>query len=71
MRTFMVADRPASLHPMESRLYRAAVFALYQCSLLAGIFMLPIALIVRKAGLDLPVHRLVVRLGRAYERAAS
>lgn len=53
---------------MESRLYRFGLFALYQLSLLVAIFMLPVALAVRKLGLPLPMHRVVVRLNEAYER---
>lgn len=54
---------------MELRLYRAAVFAMYQISLVAGIFLLPVALVVRKLGVSLPVHRLFLRLESAYDRA--
>lgn len=54
---------------MESRLYRATLLALYQFTLLIGVAMLPVALIVRRVGLSLPVHRLVTRLGEAYEHA--
>lgn len=54
---------------MESRLYRAAVFVVYQVSLLVGIMLLPLALAARQVGVTLPVHRVVDRLGAAYERA--
>ena len=53
---------------MESRLYRAVVFALYQLSLVAGIVLMPFALVAKKLGLPLPVHRVVTRLGDAYDR---
>ena len=56
---------------MASRLYRATVFALYQCSLLLGILLMPFALVAGRVGLTLPVHRLVTRLGDAYERATG
>jgi len=56
---------------MESRPYRALVFALYQLTLIAGIALMPVALLARQAGLSLPVHRLVTRLGTAYERAGG
>jgi len=56
---------------MESRLYRTTLLALYQFSLLLGILMMPLALVARKVGLTLPVHRLVARLGDAYERAGG
>lgn len=53
---------------MVSRLYRTTVFALYQCSLLLGILLMPFALVARRVGLTLPVHHLVERLGNAYDR---
>jgi hypothetical protein len=55
---------------MASRLYTAALFVLYQLSLLAGILLFPLAVLTRRAGLELPVHRVVSRLGSAYEQAA-
>jgi hypothetical protein len=54
---------------MESRLYRTTLLALYQFSLAVGILLLPFALLARQAGFTPPVHRLVDRLGDAYERA--
>lgn len=52
---------------METRLYRTTLFALYQLTLLAGIALMPLALVARQVGLPLPVHRLVTRLGDAYD----
>lgn len=52
---------------MESRLYNATVFALYQMSVVLGIVLLPVALMARRAGVELPIHRVVDRLGSAYE----
>lgn len=54
---------------MESQAYRAVVFALYQFSIVLGITLLPVALVARRAGVPLPVGRLVERLGEAYEEA--
>jgi hypothetical protein len=54
---------------MESRLYQFGVFALYQLSLLLGIFMLPIALVAQRLGVPLPLHRVLIRLDEAYEHA--
>ena len=54
---------------MESRLYRTTLLALYQMSLLLGILVMPFALVARQVGVTLPVHRVVTRLGDAYERA--
>ncbi|MHB9285994.1 hypothetical protein ACKVMT_03025 [Halobacteriales archaeon Cl-PHB] len=56
---------------MESRLYRATVFALYQLTLMVGIAMLPLALVARRLGVPLPFHRAVTRLGEAYDRTQS
>jgi len=55
---------------MASRPYTAALFVLYQLSLLAGILLFPLAILTRRVGLELPVHRAVSRLGSAYEQAA-
>ena len=56
---------------METYLYRASLFVLYQLSLVVAIVLLPIALLARQAGVRLPIHRPVDRLGKAYDRAAD
>jgi hypothetical protein len=56
---------------MTASLYRAAVLALYQISVLMGIALLPVALVAKRAGISLPVDRLLGRLDSAYERAAA
>lgn len=56
---------------MRTRLQRTLVFVLYQISLLAGITLLPVALLVRQVGLTLPVHRVVDRLESTYEHTKS
>ncbi len=56
---------------MASRLYRTTLFALYQLSLLAGILLLPLAILTRKVGVRLPIDRVVSRLGAAYDRASA
>lgn len=56
---------------MAPRPYRTLVFVLYQLSLVTGIALLPVALVADRAGLPLPVGRVVERLGRTYERTAS
>jgi hypothetical protein len=56
---------------MDSRLYRSALFALYQLSLLFGITMLPLAILARQFGVTLPVHRAIDRLGEAYDEASE
>ena len=50
------------------RIYRATLLALYQLTLLAGIALMPLALVTERFGLRLPVHRAVQRLGDAYEQ---
>lgn len=54
---------------MMQRLQRHALFALYQTSIALGIVMLPVALLLSRAGVTLPVHRLVKRTGDAYANA--
>jgi chloramphenicol O-acetyltransferase len=53
---------------MATRLYRASVFALYQFSIALGITLLPVAIVANRAGVPIPVGRLVERLGEAHER---
>lgn len=55
---------------MASRPYTAVLFVLYQLSLLAGILLFPLAVLTRQFGFELPIHRVVSRLGSAYEQAA-
>ena len=54
---------------MIDPLQRAALFALYQASIVVGIVLLPVALVASRAGYTLPIGRVVDRLGRAYENA--
>jgi hypothetical protein len=56
---------------MKARLHRASLFAAYQTVLLLGIVTFPLALAAERAGLSLPIGRLVERLGEAYERASE
>lgn len=51
------------------RLTRATLFALYQLTLIAGIALLPLAVVTRKFGVRLPVDRAVTRTKEAYEQA--
>lgn len=55
---------------MESQLYKTTVLALYQCSLLLGILLFPVAMVAERLGVRLPVERLVTRLNEAYEQAS-
>jgi hypothetical protein len=56
---------------MDSQLYRSAVFALYQFSLLLGIVLMPVALLLGQVGLSLPMDRVLLRLENAYAGANS
>jgi hypothetical protein len=56
---------------MATRLYRASVFALYQFSIVLGIALLPVALVANRAGISLPIGRLVERFETAYRRASE
>ncbi len=53
---------------MFAPIQRATLFALYQLSVLAGICLLPVALVARRAGVPFPVHRVVESLGASYEK---
>ena len=54
---------------MISILERAALFALYQASIALGILLLPVALLLGRIGVTLPIHRVVGRLDEAYANA--
>ena len=59
------------IHETMQRTYRATLLALYQLALLAGILLMPLALVTRRFGLRLPVDRAVLGLKHAYERASE
>ena len=56
---------------MTSRLHRTLVAAAYGLSLIAGIVLMPVALLARQVGVSLPVDRVLRRLGEAYDRAGA
>ncbi|MCG1002795.1 MULTISPECIES: hypothetical protein [Halobacterium] len=56
---------------MLDRTTRLALFTLYQSVLALGIALLPVALLARRAGVTLPVARLVERTEQAYEARAA
>lgn len=62
----MYAPRCRAGHAM-SAFRRAGLFALYQVTLAFGIVLMPVALLVRRAGVALPVGRLVESIGGAYD----
>lgn len=53
------------------RLRRIALLALYQLTLIAGIALLPLALLTERLGLRLPIDRAVTSVKRSYERTAT
>lgn len=55
---------------MTETLLRTGLFALYQFTLAVGIVMMPLALIARRAGVNLPMGRLIDTVGRAYQNTA-
>lgn len=67
----MYASEFRSNEDMKARLYRTTLFVAYQAALLLGIVTFPLALLTERAGVSLPVGRLVERLGNAHERAAE
>lgn len=52
---------------MTSRVYHATLFALYQLCIVLGILAMPFAIVARQAGVTLPIHKLLVRVGSTYE----
>lgn len=56
---------------MIDALQRTTLFALYQLSIAIGIALLPLAILARQGGITIPVHRLVHRLGHAYEQTRT
>ena len=56
---------------MIQRVYRTTLFALYQISLALGIVLMPFALAMNRAGVTLPVHRIIENLGDAYESVSA
>jgi len=55
---------------MIERVTKLALLTAYQSSLALGLALLPVALLARKAGVTLPVHRLIERTERAYQSVA-
>jgi hypothetical protein len=53
------------------RAHRATLLALYQLTLLAGILLMPLALVTQRFGIRLPIDRAVLSLKNAYERAGE
>ena len=56
---------------MKSRVHYAITLALYQFTVAVGILAMPVAIAVQQAGVTIPVHRLLARVGEAYEDAQA
>ena len=52
---------------MSRTIHRGALFALYQLTVLAGIALLPIAMMAQRLGVPLPMGRAVEGTKAAYE----
>jgi hypothetical protein len=53
------------------RLRRLALLTMYQLTLIAGIALLPVALLTERLGVRLPIDRAVTSLKQSYERTAA
>ena len=53
------------------RVYRAILLVMYQLTLFVGIVALPFAVLARRAGVRLPVHRAVECLREKYRQTSS
>lgn len=56
---------------MRHSLYRFAVLTAYQFAIVAGIAVMPVALVTSRFGVTPRVDPLVERLGTAYENASE
>ena len=54
---------------MRTSMYRGGLFVLYQILVVVGIVMMPVALLARRAGVNLPLARALKTVGEAYEAA--
>ena len=55
---------------MNDRVTKFALFAAYQTTLVLGIAFVPVAILARKMGITVPMHRLIERTEKAYRSAA-
>lgn len=56
---------------MIPRVRRTILFGLHQLTIALGILLLPVALLARQAGIQLPVRQLVEATGNAYDQATK
>ena len=53
------------------RLHQFALLVTYQLTLMAGILLLPVALLTKRFGIRLPIDRAVTGLQQRYERTTA
>ncbi len=53
------------------RLHRFALLVAYQFTLLAGLLLLPVAMVTERLGFRPPIDRLVMGLKQRYERTTA
>jgi len=53
------------------RLHRFALLVTYQLTLIAGILLLPVALLTERFGVRLPIDRAITGLKQRYERTTA
>lgn len=61
---------PKEIRNME-RLHRFALLVAYQFTLLAGLLLLPVAMVTERLGFRPPIDRLVMGLKQRYERTTA
>ena len=67
----MYPNDPGRSTQMIETTYRAGLLVAYQFAVFVGILLMPIALLARRAGVTLPIGRLVQTLDEAYTEAAD
>ena len=53
---------------MTQQLTATTLLVAHQITIALGILLLPVALLARRAGVTIPIHRLVEGTGEAYEK---
>ncbi|MFW6448813.1 MAG: hypothetical protein ACOC0X_04655 [Halobacteriota archaeon] len=56
---------------MLERVSRTLLFGAYQASIAVGILLFPAAIVTKRLGIPLPIHRVIRALGAAYERSRA
>jgi hypothetical protein len=56
---------------MKSKLRRTGLLAVYELTVLLGILAMPLAMLARRAGVNLPVRQLIESVDDAYRDATG